>query len=109
MPAPPTPLSTVRRTAGFLRHPPRLPALIRADNTAAIKVSEQMIVLTAVARHVAVRYLYVREAVGHGAVSLLWVSSGRNVADIFTKPLVPAMFLAFRAVLLGLDRLWKYF
>jgi hypothetical protein len=98
-----------RRTAGFLRHPPSQPALCHADNAASIKVAEQQIVLTAIARHVAVRYLYIRELVGHGVVTLLWVSSARNVADVFTKPLHPALFFAFKAVVVGLDRLWRYF
>ena len=97
-----------RRAAGFMRHPPKRPALLRADNAAGITVAEQQIMLTAVARHIAVRYLYIRELVGHGVVTLRWVSTTRNVADIFSKPLQKILFSAFDQVIRGRDLLWQY-
>ena len=42
-------------------------------------------------------------------LTLLWVSSARNVADVFTKALLAPAFVAFRSVILGLDRLWRYY
>jgi hypothetical protein len=97
-----------RRAAGFMRHPPKRPALLRADNAAGITVAEQQIMLTAVARHIAVRYLYIRELVGHGVVTLRWISTSRNVADIFSKPLQKILFSAFDQVIRGRDLLWQY-
>jgi hypothetical protein len=97
-----------RRAAGFMRHPPKRPALLRADNAAGITVAEQQIMLTAVARHIAVRYLYIRELVGHGVVTLRWISTTRNVADIFSKPLQKILFSAFDQVIRGRDLLWQY-
>ena len=92
-----------------MRHPPKAPAVLHADNAAAITVAEQQIMLTEVARHIAVRYLYIRELVGHRIITLVWVSSARNLADIFTKPLVRVSFAAIEAVLRGRDRLWRFF
>ena len=97
-----------RRAAGFMRHPPRQPALLHADNAAGIDAAEQQIMLTAIARHIAVRYLYIWELVGHHIVVLKWISTTRNVADIFTKPLQKILFSAFAKVIRGLDRHWKY-
>jgi hypothetical protein len=98
-----------RRTAGFLRHAPEQPALLRADNAAAITTAEQQIVLTDVARHIAIRFLYVRELVGHGIVTMRWVSTARNIADIFTKALAATVFNPMRCVIIGKDRSWIYY
>ena len=65
--------------------------------------------LTNVARHIAVRFLYVRELVGHGIVTMRWVSSARNIADIFTKALPATVFNMIRCVLIGKDRSWSYY
>ena len=98
-----------RRAAGFMRHPPKAPATLHADNAAGIATAEQQIMLTEIARHIAVRYLYIRELVGHRIVTLVWVSSARNLADIFTKPLLRVSYCAIDAVLRGRDRLWRFF
>ena len=98
-----------RRTTGFLRHAPEQPALLRADKSAAITTAEQQIVLTDVARHIAIRFLYVRELVGHGIVTMRWVSTARNIADIFTKALAATVFNPMRCVIIGKDRSWSYY
>jgi hypothetical protein len=104
-----TSIAVHRRAAGFMRHPPQSPATLHADNAAGIAVAEQQIMLTAIARHIAVRYLYIRELVGHRVITLAWVSSARNLADIFTKPLLRVSFHAIEPVLRGRDRLWRFF
>ena len=71
--------------------------------------AEQQIMLTDIARHIAVRYLYIRELVGYGAVTIIWVSSSRNLADIFTKALAFPALKALSNVLRGMDRLWKFY
>ena len=92
-----------------LRHPPTEPALLRADNYPAIRTSEQQIMLTDVSRTVALRYVYVRELVGRGLVTIRWVASARNVADVFTKSLTALKFVAFKAVIMGWNLKWDFY
>ena len=47
-------------------------------------------------KHVAVSFHHARSAVIQGEVDVKYVSTQLNVADIFTKPLVPILFKQHR-------------
>jgi hypothetical protein len=48
---------------------------------------------------VAVSFHHARGAVIHGEVEIKFVASQLNLADLFTKPLVPVLFLQHRKTL----------
>ena len=51
-------------------------------------------------KHVDVKYHFVTETVEAGKVKLQWVPTTKQQADIFTKPLTPAIFLPLRKELM---------
>ena len=50
-------------------------------------------------KHVAVAFHHARAAVIQGDVDVKYVPTQKNVADIFTKPLVPVLFKIHRNTL----------
>jgi hypothetical protein len=56
-------------------------------------------------KHVAVSFHHARSAVIHGEVDVKYVATQLNVADIFTKPLVPILFRQHRNTLGVVPRL----
>ena len=52
-------------------------------------------------KHIDCRYHFVRERVAAGDILLEWISTTKQVADIFTKALDPAPFLALREFLVN--------
>ncbi|UYV60109.1 K02A2.6-like [Cordylochernes scorpioides] len=62
------------------------PTLVWCDNQAAIAHAKSYISRSKT-RHIAIRYHFVREKVDDGVIQLEYVTSGRNLADILTKPL----------------------
>ena len=75
--------------------PLRTDAQVVVDAVKSLRVSPE-------SKWVAPRYAMVRKAVSDGAVTIEKVDTRDNCADIFTKPLVGAVFLAHRATVLGL-------
>ena len=69
------------------------------DNQSAIAVSENG-VKGERTKHVDVKYHFVTETVKAGKVKLQWVPTTKQQADIFTKPLTPAIFLPLRKELM---------
>lgn len=47
-------------------------------------------------KHISVSYHYAREHVSWGHIEPVYISTHENVADMFTKPLAPAVFLKHR-------------
>ncbi|UYV82515.1 hypothetical protein LAZ67_21002634 [Cordylochernes scorpioides] len=62
------------------------PTPVWCDNQAAIAHAKSYISRSK-SRLIAIRYHFVREKVDDGVIQLDYVTSGRNLADIFTKPL----------------------
>jgi hypothetical protein len=52
-------------------------------------------------RHIAIKYHHFREHVRRGHIRIHWISTDKQLADIFTKPLVPSKFTHLRTQLLG--------
>ena len=73
---------------------------INSDNQGAIALSKDN-KFHAQMKHIDVRYHFIREAVEEGKLSVVYVPTDDNPADIFTKPLVKAKFQRF-VELLGL-------
>ena len=87
----------------------REPTVLRGDNTASILALENQIMLTEIGRHIQVRYMFCRELVGRGVVSLAWVRTHRNVSDVATKALGALKFAAFNRVITGHDYTWDFY
>jgi hypothetical protein len=90
-----------RRTLEVFRLPQTEPTVMRADNTAAIALSENSIMLTDLSKHLAVRDRFIRECVRDGLIKLVWVATNHNIADLFTKPLPFPVFAPMLAVVSG--------
>lgn len=74
------------------------PTTLLCDNNAAINLSEDQVYHIR-AKHVNVRYHYLRERVAEKDLVVSRVTSADNTADIFTKALPPADFLRLRGYL----------
>ncbi|UYV73787.1 hypothetical protein LAZ67_11000915 [Cordylochernes scorpioides] len=75
-----TNLEDRKSTSGYV------PTPVWCDNQAAIAHAKSYISRSKT-RHIAIRYHFVREKVDDGVIQLDYVTSGRNLADILTKPL----------------------
>ena len=84
-----------------LGHAPPGPTVLRMDNSGAIDLAHDP-VTHAKSKHIARRELKIRELVAEQVLAPVMVSSEKNVADIFTKPLPRITFQRHRAALLGL-------
>ena len=73
------------------------------DNQAAKALSENLMSLTNLSKHLAVRDRFIREAVRNKIVALKWISGGSNVADFFTKILAAPIFLPLAAIVSGIS------
>ncbi|KMS64506.1 hypothetical protein BVRB_019590, partial [Beta vulgaris subsp. vulgaris] len=85
-------LSACRRViseAGVLTLPG--PTIIHEDNQSAIALSESE-TTTRRSKHIDVKYHYIREEVKKGAVTVQYIPSAENCADIFTKALAQPAF-----------------
>ena len=71
------------------------PIILKEDNKACIAFSKNPGDHKR-SKHIDCRYHFVRERVAAGDISLEWISTTEQVADIFTKALDPALFLALR-------------
>ena len=71
------------------------PIILKEDNKACIDFSKNPGDHKR-SKHIDCRYHFVRERVAAGDILLEWISTTEQVADIFTKALDPAPFLALR-------------
>ena len=62
-----------------------LPVEIGVDNQGTILLAKNP-VMHQRTKHIDVKYHFVREEVKQGNISLFYIPSARNVADVFTKP-----------------------
>jgi hypothetical protein len=68
---------------------------IMCDNTSAISISRNP-VQHSKTKHIDVRHHFIRDHVEKGDVSLIYVSTDKQLADIFTKPLPDERFSTLR-------------
>ena len=79
-----------------LGYPSMAPTAIYADNNACIALAKGTAV-SAAAKAIDIKYHYVREKSAVGLISLVYVPTRSNLADMFTKPLPRASFENFRS------------
>ena len=83
-----------------IRNEPTRTITINSDNQGAIALSKDN-KFHSLTKHIDVRYHFIREAVEDRKVSVVYIPTDENPADIFTKPLAKAKFRGF-VELLGL-------
>ena len=69
--------------------------LIMCDNTSAINISKNHI-QDSKTKHIEIRHHFLRDHVQKGDISLSLVSTEKQLADIFTKPLSKEQFTKIR-------------
>lgn len=74
------------------------PTVIYCDNTSAISLSKNP-VQHSKAKHIPIKYHYLREQVGNKNIRLEYICTAEQVADIFTKPLNREVFERLRQML----------
>ena len=74
--------------------------IIRNDNQGALALVKNP-VKHSKAKHIDIRYHFVRECYNDGKISLDYVPSGDNIADIFTKPPKKHLLQKFEQFLFG--------
>jgi hypothetical protein len=78
----------------------RFSSALCGDNQAAIAMASNPVHHQRT-KHIAIKYYYIRDLVEYCVIHLIYVESGENVADIFTKPLGRVKFLYHRKRVLG--------
>jgi hypothetical protein len=76
------------------------PVLIRNDNQGALEVIKNPSNHHKT-KHIDIRYHYVRENNEEGNISVEYVLSGENIADMFTKAVSKQKLLSFKPYLFG--------
>ena len=83
---------------GAFDHNKADPIIVFEDNTGAKALAESFMINKR-SRHFRVRLYYVRQQIRDGVLEVIYVNTKANIADTFTKPLTPALFLPFRDML----------
>ena len=65
---------------------------IYCDNQSAIAMTENLVQYS-LTKHISIRYHFIREHVMEGTIELHFVPTNQQLTDIFTKPLVEALFI----------------
>ncbi|XP_066926784.1 uncharacterized protein [Clytia hemisphaerica] len=76
------------------------PIIVKNDNQGALALVKNPVKHTK-AKHIDIRYHFIRECYDEGSILLDYVPSGDNVADIFTKPPKKQYLLKFEQFLFG--------
>ena len=76
------------------------PTVILTDSTAAVMLADSSTNSKRM-KHIATRLAFLREQIAAKVIMMFHISNKGQVADIFTKPLTPALFHALRGYLLG--------
>lgn len=72
--------------------------IILCDNNSAINLSEDPLLHSRV-KHVDIKYHFLREHVASNKISLRYINTKDNIADMFTKPLPTPQFCRLRDIL----------
>ena len=82
-------------------YPYEKPVVIYADNQAAIAIASNASSNHRYTKHIDIKYKYCKEIVRKGEISVIYLSTDENLADIFTKALAKKKFVRFRDELLN--------
>ena len=91
----------LRRLLKDMGHIAKDPTSIFYDNNSAIQFSKHN-VFHRKSKHIDTRYLFIRELVNDGQISLLFCCSKEQFTDMFTKPLGTSTFV-YQREYLGID------
>jgi len=80
-----------------------IPTPTHVDNKTALSLSEGKSVMSETQKHVTVQAKYVTECVHRGIITLVYVPTVQQRADIFTKPLGGQVFRLHQDVLMSVD------
>jgi len=75
-------------------------SVVHGDNQSTIAVSKNG-VKSERTKHIDIKWHFIMEKVKEGIVQLVWISTDKQQADIFTKPLPRVQFEALRKCLMG--------
>lgn len=79
---------------------PQQPIIINCDNQSAIAIADNPVQHTRV-KHIALRLSFLRECIADGHITMCWVRSADQTADILTKALGPPLFKQHSKTLLS--------
>ena len=88
----------LRRLPTSMGYSPSGPTRVHEDNQGAIKYSASKEAYGRM-KHIDIKHLFIREKLKEAAISLQFIPSKDNPADILTKSLTPAVFQKHRAVI----------
>ena len=83
---------TILKEIGY---PQSLPTPLMCDNQGALYLAVSTKNHPKI-KHIAIRYHFIRDAIHTEQVQLIYVPTKNHIADIFTKPLPPQLFLKFK-------------
>ena len=78
----------------------KLPAMLREDNTSAIFLTEND-VMSKHTKHIDTRHHFLREMISEGQLSVKYIPSEKNPADVMTKNLGTEKFEKFTEMILS--------
>ena len=70
-------------------------SIIYVDNQSAKRISENDTEHDRT-KHIDIRHYFIRDLINNGEIKLVWVSTDKQLADIFTKPLGGTIFTMLR-------------
>lgn len=85
----------LRRLLTDMGCPQSQPTLVLADNQGCIQLANNPSTSSRT-KHIDLRHHYIQEAVRDGKIKMEFISTKENLADIHTKPLLPAQFSELR-------------
>ena len=71
------------------------PIVIKEDNQGCIALAKNFMV-TKRSKHIRIRFHYLRQQVAQGVITLEYIESENNIADLFTKALRRTTFVKLR-------------
>jgi hypothetical protein len=80
--------------------PPKIHCKVFEDNEGAIEIAK-VPKMRPRTKHINIKYHHFREEVKKGNISIYHVGTKEQTADIFTKPLVDALFMKHREKMMG--------
>ena len=85
---------------GELHYKVKRPSLIFVDNRSTINMAQNISEHDR-SKHIRIRYNYIKDEIDSGEIKLEWVSTDKQMADIFTKALQGQLFVSMRNRLLS--------
>ena len=80
---------------------PQKPSVVYQDNTSSMMMTEKGDSTEKKAKHMRVRFAFIKEHIEKKDISLVYIPTGEMVADALTKPLCGKKFREFRSQLLN--------